>query len=108
MKYRVGGGRAGRIRWGAIGQHGALTPDQARDIAQRWAAVIAAGGDPAGEKIEKRKSPAVSELMGQYLESHVAAASTPEIGQVLLAIVIDGTEGLQAETRKDVYRKDVA
>jgi integrase len=81
LKYRVGGGRSGRVRWGVIGQHGALTPDQARDMAQRWAAEVASGGDPAGDKIEKRKSPTVSELLDQYLESHVGAknkASTAE------------------------------
>lgn len=71
LKYRVGGGRAGRVRWGVIGPHGALTPDQAREIAQRWAAEVAAGGDPAGKKIDKRKAPTVAELMAQYLESHV-------------------------------------
>lgn len=72
FKYRVGGGRSGRVRWGVIGQHGALTPDQARDTAQRWAAEVAAGGDPAGDKLEKRKSPTVSELLDRYLESHAA------------------------------------
>lgn len=71
LMYRVGGGRSGRVRWGVIGQHGALTPDQAREIAQRWAAEVAAGGDPAGKKIGKRKVPTVGELMEQYLQTHV-------------------------------------
>jgi len=71
LKYRVGGGRAGRVRWGVIGTHGAVTPDQARETAQRWAAEVASGGDPAGDKIDKRKAPTVAELMAQYLESHV-------------------------------------
>ena len=48
LKYRVGGGRAGRVGWGVIGQHGALTPEQAREAAQRWASEVASGGDPAG------------------------------------------------------------
>lgn len=77
LKYRVGGGRAGRVRWGVIGQHGALTPDQAREVAQRWAAEVAAGGDPAGEKIDKRKAPTVAELMGEYLKSHVKVRNKP-------------------------------
>ncbi|MFC3087081.1 site-specific integrase [Tabrizicola soli] len=77
LKYRVGGGRAGRVRWGVIGQHGALTPDQAREVAQRWAAEVAAGGDPAGEKIVKRKSLTVAELMGEYLKSHVKVRNKP-------------------------------
>lgn len=77
LKYRVGGGRSGRVRWGVIGQHGALTPDQARDTAQRWAAEVAAGGDPAGAKIEKRTIPTVSELMEQYLQNHVLVRNKP-------------------------------
>lgn len=77
LKYRVGGGRAGRVRWGVIGQHGVLTPDQARETAQRWAAEVAAGGDPAGEKIDKRKAPTVAELMADYLKNHVNVRNKP-------------------------------
>jgi integrase len=77
LKYRVGGGRSGRVRWGVIGQHGALTPEQARETAQRWASEVAAGGDPAGDKIEKRKAPTVAELLGQYVEAHVEVRNKP-------------------------------
>ena len=73
----MGGGRGGRVRWGVIGQHGALTPDQAREIAQRWAAEVAAGGDPAGDKLEKRKSPTVGDLLNQYFEAHGGAKNKP-------------------------------
>lgn len=71
FRYRVGGGRAGRVRLGTLGRHGALTPDQARAIARDWAAQVAAGGDPAGEKIGKRLAPTVAELMAEYLRRHV-------------------------------------
>lgn len=87
LKYRVGGGRSGRIRWGVLGQHGALTPDQARDMAQRWAAEVAAGGDPAGDKQEKRKNPTVAELMDEYLSNHAKAknkASTARNAALLI------------------------
>ncbi|MFA9230952.1 MAG: tyrosine-type recombinase/integrase [Microgenomates group bacterium] len=77
LKYRVGGGRAGRVRWGVIGQHGALTPEQAREAAQRWASEVAAGGDPAGDKIDKRKAPTVAELLGQYVSAHVEVRNKP-------------------------------
>ncbi|AUH66044.1 tyrosine-type recombinase/integrase [Paracoccus zhejiangensis] len=71
LKYRVGGGRAGRVRWGVVGQHGALTPDQARVIAQRWTNEIAAGGDPAGDKQDRRQMPTVADLMNDYIKLHV-------------------------------------
>lgn len=70
LKYRVGGGREGRVRWGVIGPHGALTPDQARETAQRWAAAVATGGDPAGDKLDSRKAPTVSDLLDRYLSEH--------------------------------------
>lgn len=69
--YRVGGGRAGRKRWSTIGAHGKLTPDQARDIARGWAAQVAAGADPAGDRDAKRGAPTVNELMDRYLTEHV-------------------------------------
>ncbi len=69
-KYRVGGGRSGRVRWAKIGDHGVLTPDQARDIARRWAAEVATGGDPSGERAAQRAAPTVSELLDRYLNEH--------------------------------------
>ncbi len=87
LKYRVGGGRAGRVRWGVLGQHGALTPDQARDIAQGWAAEVAAGGDPAGEKIAKRKSLTVAELMADYLKNHVKVQNKPSTATYVTDLV---------------------
>lgn len=77
LKYRVGGGRAGRVRWGVIGQHGPLAPDQAREIARRWVAEVAAGRDPAGEKQDRRAMPSVADLMRSYLDSHVRLRNKP-------------------------------
>lgn len=71
LKYRVGGGRSGRVRWAVIGAHGTLTPDQARETARRWASDVAAGGDPAGAKAEWRNAPTVSDLLDLYLSDHV-------------------------------------
>jgi integrase len=77
LKYRVGGGRTGRVRWALIGTHGSITPDQARDIAKRWAAEVAQGGDPAGVREERRKAPTVSELLDEYLKNHVKVRNKP-------------------------------
>jgi integrase len=71
LKYRVGGGRAARVRWGSIGAHGAITPDQARDLAREWAADVAGGGDPAGDRLDKRQAPTVSKLLDDYISRHV-------------------------------------
>ena len=77
FKYRVGGGRSGRVRWGLIGPYGALTPDQARKTAQDWAADVANGGDPAGDRMAKRQAPTVSELLDRYLSEHAKINTKP-------------------------------
>jgi integrase len=77
LKYRVGGGRSGRDRWGILGRHGSITPEQARDRARLWTAEVVAGGDPAGDRIEKRKAPTVAELVSEYLEKHVQVHNKP-------------------------------
>ncbi len=77
LKYRIGGGRGAVVKWGLLGKHGVLTPDQAREMAQAWAAQVAGGGDPAGQKIERRQAPTVAELMGEYLADHAAAQNKP-------------------------------
>lgn len=77
LKYRVGGGRSGRIRWGTLGIHGSLTPDQAREMARRWAAEVADGGDPAGIREDQRKAPTVSDLLDNYLTEHVMVRNKP-------------------------------
>lgn len=77
LKYRAGGGRSGRVRWAVIGAHGSITPDQARDTARAWAAEVAAGGDPAGDKQSRREAPTVSEALDRYLADHVASKNKP-------------------------------
>lgn len=77
LKYRVGGGRSGRVRWAVIGTHGAITADQARDQARAWAADVATGGDPAQDKQDRRAAPTVAELLDDYLRDHVRVKNKP-------------------------------
>ena len=77
FRYRFGGGRSGRERWVTIGNHGALTPEQAREIARKYAAKVAVGGDPASDRDTKRKAPTVSELLDRYLSEHVESKNKP-------------------------------
>lgn len=77
LKYRVGGGRRGAQRKATIGRHGQITPDQARDTAKTWAAQVALGGDPAGEKQAKRKGATVSELLDDFLTDYSEPHNAP-------------------------------
>ena len=70
FRYRANGGRSGRSREPVIGTHGNLTPDQAREIARGWAAVVAAGGDPAADRESLRQAPTVSDLLVRYFTDH--------------------------------------
>ncbi|MEJ2021232.1 MAG: Arm DNA-binding domain-containing protein, partial [Maritimibacter sp.] len=63
FRYRAGGGRSGRSRWYTIGTHGAITADQAREIARDLAVEVARGDDPAADKKTRREAPTVSELL---------------------------------------------
>ncbi|MEO1140491.1 MAG: site-specific integrase [Pseudomonadota bacterium] len=77
LKYRVGGGRQGRRREPVIGQHGALTPDQARKVAQEWLRDVALGLDPAAEREASRKAPSIGDVLKRYLKEHAEPHKKP-------------------------------
>ena len=67
LKYRTS---EGRQRWLTIGRHGApWTPDTARDEARRILSEVAKGGDPASEKLAKRRGATMVDLCDLYLEA---------------------------------------
>lgn len=70
-KYRVGGGRSGRIRWYTIGVHGPITCDQAREAASGILASVARGEDPQSDRASARAAPTVAELWARYSTEHL-------------------------------------
>jgi hypothetical protein len=60
IQYRNSEGRSRRL---VLGQHGALTPQQARDIARQKLAAVARGEDPSAERHAARASMTVAEVM---------------------------------------------
>lgn len=77
FRYRVGGGRTGTIREPKIGDYPAMTPEQARRIAQSWAAEVRLGADPSGERQRQRDVPLMQDLFTRYLEDHARAHKKP-------------------------------
>src|SRR5215470_4622803 len=70
LKYRTQGGRQ---RWLTLGQHGALTPEQARIKAGREKAAISNGADPSATKQAKRREATIAAVAERYLVEHVLA-----------------------------------
>ena len=61
---------SGQQRKPKIGSYGTFTVKTARDVARKWAADIALGGDPSRDRQDKRASPDVKALAEQYLKEH--------------------------------------
>jgi len=59
VQYRNSEGRTRRL---ALGQHGALTPDQARNEARQKLAAAARGEDPSEERHRLRHGKTVGEI----------------------------------------------
>ncbi|MBV5266084.1 tyrosine-type recombinase/integrase [Pinisolibacter aquiterrae] len=67
----------GRDRRPTIGRHGVLTPDQARTKAREILVAVDKGGDPLGDRRERRAGASMGELFDRYLEEHAAAHLSP-------------------------------
>lgn len=77
--YRVGTGRKAPQREYTIGRHGTLTPDQARDEAQRVLSGARLGADPQGQRQALRAEMTVAQLCDQYLAEGVATKKATTI-----------------------------
>src|SRR5688500_8454786 len=67
LVYRT---REGRQRWHTIGRFGSpWTPEEARREAKRLLGVVAAGGDPAGQRQADRRAITVGGLCDLYLQA---------------------------------------
>lgn len=67
IQYRNGG----RTRRMSLGAYGALTPDQARDLARRRLGEVAGGADPSATRQRERRAPNVSALCDRFMQEHV-------------------------------------
>ena len=72
VKYRCGGGgRTATQRWLTLGTHGQLTVDQARALAQKALAAVAAGVDPQREKLQNRSAPTLLDAWRRFEEEQL-------------------------------------
>src|ERR1700735_5175794 len=71
----------GRSRRSVIGNHGRITPDEARSAAKRLLGAVEQGFDPVAAKRFQRSVPTFSEIASSFLESHVRAKRKPRTGE---------------------------
>jgi integrase len=74
LYYRTASGQQRRP---AIGTHGELTVEQARQIAKQWLARVALGEDVSRDRMSSRKADSVSMLAERYLNDHAALHKKP-------------------------------
>jgi len=74
LQYRTNAGRTRRM---TLGRYGALTPDQARKLAQEALALIAKGSDPVANRQAIKAAPDMNELLDRYLSDHVKVHNAP-------------------------------
>jgi len=93
-----------------IGQHGAITAEQARKEALRLHAEIAAGSDPIALRRDSRTAPTVSDLSSRYLAEHATvykkARSVREDEKLLRVHILPalGSKRVPEVTREHVAR----
>lgn len=104
LYYRT---KDGQQRRPAIGAHGPVRPEAARDIARRWLAEVAQGRDPSLTRSNDRVAPTVQALCDRYLsdyaEPHKKASSVEGDRRLIDLHLLPaiGTKKVAAVTRAD-------
>lgn len=109
--YRTASGQQRRPK---IGEHGAVTVDEARQIARQWMAQSAAGGDVSQERQSKRAAGTVEDLAKRYLTDYAEPHKKPRSVQTDRAnienhvVPLIGSKPVKDVTRQDIDRLKVA
>lgn len=104
LYYRT---KDGQQRRPAIGAHGPVRPEAAREIARRWLAEVAQGRDPSLTRSNDRVAPLVQALCDRYLTDYAEPrkkASSVEGDRRLIdlhILPVIGTKKVAAVTRAD-------
>ncbi|MGE3246106.1 MAG: tyrosine-type recombinase/integrase [Beijerinckiaceae bacterium] len=105
VQYRTDG-RSRRLK---LGDHGFLTPDEARSLAKQVLGRVAAGEDPGADRKASRAAPALRDVAERFLSEHVATkrkAGTLKDYRTLLDRHV--LPELGHRKLKDIRRTDIA
>lgn len=101
--------QAGRSRRVTIGEHGRLTPDQARSEAKKLLGAAEAGSDPIAERKAAREARTFGAVAEEFLSLHVAAKrkgrTTSEYRRIVQSRIVPT---IGSKRIADVHRNDVA
>lgn len=104
-QYRKGG----RTRRVAIGRHGNITVDEARNLAKEIMGQVAKGENPAEELSQHRKAPTVAALCERFFDAHAKERCKPSTQkEYRRAIDLFIVPALGRFKIVDVERKDIA
>lgn len=99
----------GRSRRATIGEHGRLTPDQARSEAKKLLGVVETGADPIAERRKQREVRTFGEVAEDFLASHVDAKRKSRTGAEYRRIVKAHIEpAIGSKRLPELRRTDVA
>lgn len=105
VQYRNAQGRTRKVK---VGEHGRLTPDEARREARLILAEVERGGDPAEALQRERQADSMRELVAAYLERHLIPKKRPstvrEYTRLLEKVILPrlGNRKVADVTRRDV------
>ena len=99
----------GKLRWFTIGQHGRITPDEARVAALEILAQAKSGIDPRDATAKRKAEPVMTELGRRFLEEYVPTHCKPSTqGEYRRSVTLFIDPAIGQMRIAEVERKDIA
>ena len=99
----------GKLRWFTIGQHGRITPDEARVAALEILAQAKMGIDPRDADAKRKAEPVMTELGRRFLEEYVPNHCKPSTqGEYRRSVELFIDPAIGEMRISEVERKDIA
>ena len=99
----------GKLRWFTIGQHGPITPDEARVAALEILAQAKMGVDPRDADAKRKAEPVMTELGRRFLEEYVPSHCKPSTqGEYRRSVTLFIDPAIGEMRIAEVERKDIA
>ena len=99
----------GKLRWFTIGQHGPITPDEARVAALEILAQAKAGVDPRDADAKRKAEPVMTELGRRFLKEYVPTHCKPSTqGEYRRSVALFIDPAIGEMRIAEVERKDIA